>query len=219
MVSGSAGAQTAQGGVAAEHQVVPPSAALPAQGREAPEPDASTPGVAAEQRPIRVGDTIMAPALPGPGEEIEGAEHPKRRWYGAPILIVDGASYVTFLVATSSDVLAPVAVVGAGGFLLGGPITHVAHGNWGWAGLSVLARGTLPLVGAAAGAGDCEPEDGDACLGSVFSLAAVGMVAATVFDTAVLAFEPEPVATPALSAQPILGVSATHAFIGATGTF
>jgi hypothetical protein len=203
LICTSAAAQVSEG-VAAEHQVETARVAPDAQVRR-------------EADTVKVGDTIHLPALPERGVESSGTRPASgRRWYGAPILIVDAASYGCFLAAASSDALAPMAAPGVVGYLLGGPITHLAHGNWGRAGLSVLARGALPIVTAAAAS--CEPDSGD-CVSNALSLAAVGMVAATVLDTALLASEPEPAPASSLSARPVLSLSADHAFLGATGRF
>ena len=203
LVCGSAAAQVAPVGVAAEPQS---EVAGVAPGAQVAEPEG-----------VRVGDTIMMPALPEQDDERNGEPATKRRWYGAPILIVDGAAYVCILIAASDRKLTPVAAPGVAGYLLGGPITHLAHGNWGRAGFSVLARGALPLVAAAAA--KCEANSGD-CVSDALSLAVIGMLAATALDTAVLSTESEPVQSVGLKAEPVMSVGANHAlFFGAAGTF
>jgi hypothetical protein len=105
-------------------------------------------------------------------------------------------------------------------YALGGPIVHLAHGNWGRSAISVGARVALPIVGLAIGANTDDGYDGSsggsdrtgALLGGVFA----GMLAATMVDAALLAYEP---VDEGASVAPTVSVGKEHAFVGAAGTF
>lgn len=111
---------------------------------------------------------------PPPEPELES------RWYGWQILIVDGASIVTM----------PI-LVGVGGYFLGGPIVHAAHGHWGTSAASLGVRVAGPIIGIAAMGGfDCK---GDFCgLGALVG-AVAGAGGAIALDVALFAHEKVPV--------------------------
>ena len=172
---------------------------------------------------VKVGDVIMAPALAGDDEAWQdptAAKAAEKRWYGGPILLTDGIAYGSIGLGLGVWETAPVAIpVGVLTYALGGPIVHMAHGNWGRSAISMGGRIALPIVGLAIGAHaqDSDYDDGgddraDALLGGVFA----GMLGATLVDAALLAYEPVS-ESPAVA--PTVSVGRDHAFIGATGTF
>lgn len=200
-----------------------------ARAQTVPPTPAPTPEhVAPEQQSIQVGDVILAPAIEAPADETERRRareaEPRRRWYGAPNLIADGVAYGSLALAMNVDRAQQVALpVGIGTFLLASPITHAAHGRWGRMGLAVAARVVFPFSGVLLGTTGCTA-DSD-CSGSLATGAIVGMLAATVFDAAVLAYEP---LTEAPTVQPVVslgreGAGADRAveqlWLGAGGTF
>jgi len=198
-------------GASAEAETVPPTPA------PTPEP------VVAEQHPIQVGDVIMAPAIEKPNDQprdrrrFPSTEEPRaqRRWYGTPILIADGLAYGGLALAINVEQTDQVALpLSIGTFLLAGPITHGAHGQWGRSGLSLAARAVLPLGGVILGATGCTA-DSD-CADSLAGGAIAGMLAATIVDAAVLAYEP--VAETA-TVQPMLSLARDQLWLGAGGTF
>jgi len=105
--------------------------------------------------------------------------------YGIQILLMD-AGVITTAIATEQG------AVFVGGYLLGGPLVHVANGNPKQAVGSLLLRAGLPtggiLLGAIAAESHCEHSDEMFCgLGEIAAGMLVGMVTATVIDAAVLA--------------------------------
>jgi hypothetical protein len=172
---------------------------------------------------VKVGDVIMAPALAGNDEAWQdptAGKAAEKRWYGGPILLADGIAYGSIGLGFGVWETAPAAIpIGVVTYALGGPIVHLAHGNWGRAAISTGLRITLPVVGLAIGANthdhDYDSNSGDvadALLGGVFA----GMLAATLVDAALVAYEPVS-ESPAVA--PTVSVGRDHAFIGATGTF
>lgn len=173
----------------------------------------------------QLGDSDVADEHGSPPTVVEPAQaEPRSRWYGAPILIGDGLAYACLLTAAGFESKAATILClppGLAGYVLVGPITHAVHGNWGRSALSVGVRGLLPIVGLAAslgadqGCGD-RGDCGDAALGGLLA----GMLVATVLDVALLAREPSK-PRPATTApwQPTLGITRTHAVLGASGSF
>jgi hypothetical protein len=105
-------------------------------------------------------------------------------------------------IGTEQDWLIPV---GVGGYVLGGPIVHLAHSRPGTAGISFGLNVGLPFAGGLLGAlvlcGLADACDGQlGFLGIIAGFiigAPVGMVAASVIDVAVLAKEEVPAPTAA----------------------
>ena len=104
--------------------------------------------------------------------------------YGMQILVVDAAVVASALAIESGEIF-------VGGYLLSGPIVHVANGNGGKVIGSLLLRTGLPIGGAMLGAAaaNCDGSEdeflcgvGEAAIGLL-----AGMVAATVIDATVLA--------------------------------
>ena len=160
-------------------------------------------------------------------------------WYGWQIIVVDGMSLVVLPLAAAraSSASAPLLSLAVGGYVLGGPIVHVAHGEIGRAAGSLGLRTGLPLAGAASGylvgaatTGDCH---GDLCGLTAVVFGAVGgvlgVVAATIIDPAALAYEKVPDAKVAdvparkpraLALAPLAGPRKDGGFdVGLGGTF
>jgi len=189
----------------ANAQTVPP----------APAPPPET--VVEEQHSIQVGDVIMAPRIEEPEDQPESVPPPAkpRRWYGAPILLADGVAYGSILLAVKVEGTSGVALpLGIGTYLLAGPITHAVHRRWGRMGLSLAARAVLPLAGVTTGATSCN-SDSD-CSSTLVLLTTGGMLAASIIDASVLAYEP---IADSVSVQPALSVAQDRLWLGASGTF
>jgi hypothetical protein len=84
-------------------------------------------------------------------------------WYGWQTLIVDAASLGALFAAPAAGYpwTARLRPLGAGAYLIGGPIVHVAHGRWGRALASLSLRTGLPIVAALGGAGLGRADRGD----------------------------------------------------------
>lgn len=192
----------------------------------APPPDAPATqpadSVAMPPQEVKVGDVIMAPALRDEaGEEPSAGKRAEKHWYGGPILLTDGIAYGSLALGLEFEETGPAALpVGVLTYALGGPIVHLAHGNWGRSAISTGVRILLPIVGLAIGANADDGYDGSsggtdrtgALLGGVLT----GMAAATLVDAALLAYEP---VAESPTVAPMVNVGKDHAFIGATGTF
>ena len=132
---------------------------------------------------------------PGQGTLTRGAPdwHRHRRdtrWYGWQTLISDGTSLLLVpLLGTRIASGETVAYVAVGGYLLGAPVVHLAHGRPGMAAASLGLRVVMPLAGALVGAG-LERCRGDLCgLGGALVGGALGVISATVIDAAALTHE------------------------------
>ncbi len=130
------------------------------------------------------GSEELVPALP------KGPDRVTKR-YGVQILLVDAAAIGAAIGTEEGAVL-------LGGYLLGGPLVHVANGNPKTAFTSLALRAGLPLggilIGAAAAESDCADSEEMFCgLGHVAVGAFVGMLTASVLDAAVLAKKTETV--------------------------
>lgn len=182
---------------------------------------AQDPGVVPQQQDVPLGDVPWRPGL-GKEPRVEAtARKQPWHWYGEPILIGDGTAYLCLLLAATFDmtethqVFIPPAMLG---YALVGPITHVAQGNWGRMGLSLLARGVLPMAGLALGASSCA-DGGSDCVESVISGGVLGMVLASTIDAGLIAREPAPQPPSRAWLAPALELSPQRAFFGAAGTF
>lgn len=116
---------------------------------------------------------------------------------------------------------APVLEASLGAYLLGGPIVHTIHGNYGRAAASLGLRVGLPTLGLLAGmlvAGDPQPWNFDGppspwWIGGV----SAGLIAAMVVDAKVLAKgHPRPATT---SVAPTLSASPGGVSLGVAGAF
>jgi hypothetical protein len=153
-------------------------------------------------------------------------EPPPRYWYGWQTLIVDGVSNSLFALSwVGSGVGAVSAGMGIGGFTLGGPIVHWAHGNvgkgFGALGLNVL----FPLLGAPIGiAAQTQHSEASVVFGA-FLGAEIAYLLANVVDVAALAYAERPAPSPTLSRAlpftilPTLDLRKDRASLGVMGTF
>jgi len=143
------------------------------------------------------------PSAPNP--QSESSAPTASTWYGWQTLIVDGASALTFGVGAGAGSGA-VALLGLGGFVAGAPIVHGVNGQ-GWrAAASLGVRVLTPvLAGAFAAAvarpAPCHPDAYGPCLNwldAPFTGALVGLLVASAFDAAVIAYAPAEPAKPAI---------------------
>lgn len=152
-----------------------------------------------------------------------------KRWYGWQTLTTDGVAIASFVLAGYAEEATVLPTVGLGTYIIGGPIVHASHDNWGRAGISSGMRVGLPLVaggalyavsscGTTSDAGEVTA-DGWCELGralvALFS-GAVGATVASALDASLLAWEPTEV-EPQVS--PALGVNKTSAWLGVAGQF
>jgi hypothetical protein len=124
----------------------------------------------------------------------------EEKWYGLQVAAPDVVGWVLVVVGAQSDNMGAVAL-GVGGIVLGGPIVHTAHDNWGRAAASFGLRVGAPIVGASLGAavGAASGGGGKGALDAIaFAIvgAGVGYVAAAAFDIAYLAREDVPESAP-----------------------
>src|SRR5262245_27043284 len=75
----------------------------------------------------------------------DAVEEPKHTssWYGWQTLSTDAAAAALVALSTAPDSLTPKTILGTAGvatYILGGPIVHTAHSQWGKAGVSLLLR-------------------------------------------------------------------------------
>jgi hypothetical protein len=159
-----------------------------------------------------------------PGSEpfLPDTAHPPRveepakvtRWYGGQTLAVDAASIGAVVLGASSQAV-PLAALGFGGYLLGGPIVHFSHGNGGRGLASLTLRIGLPVLGVWAG---CGTGGGGPCYGGVAG-AALGVGAAIVVDSALLARDEVPAPPATARVTPLLRVSQSGVRLGLGGSF
>jgi hypothetical protein len=110
---------------------------------------------------------------------------------------VDGASLVVALVVAQRDDPAPGVLIGVGGYVLGAPIVHFAHGRvdtgFGSLGMRVGLPLVTGLVGLAVGSGDNGSAHSGAAYGAAVGAAfgaIVGALGAIIIDASVLAYRP-----------------------------
>lgn len=121
---------------------------------------------------------------------------PKLQWYGWPIAAMDGAGVaLTGVWWLDSDDLWPVAIGAGALFTLGAPVTHWLHGFIGRGFLSLGVR-SAAMLSFLAGIGSLIAADEDSSVATrgyvLVSASAVGLVAMSIVDLALLAFEPAP---------------------------
>ena len=161
-------------------------------------------------------------------------EKPQRTWYGWQTLVVLGISTGTIALSTldrNGSVAAITVPIGLGGFLLGGPIVHWAHGKTVKGFISLGMNAGAVLVGAGVGASvscaaGCSSSQGGFF---VFFAAAVSsgiaLVSANIVDVAVFAYDERPAQRPAsvgglpFTLAPTLDVRKDRASFGLMGTF
>ena len=142
---------------------------------------------------LRVGRSAPPAHAAAADHSPDGAPRSQHRhWYGWQTLIVDGMSILVVpVVAAKADSSAGTGLA-VGGYFLGGPIVHWAHGQVGKGFGSLGLRVGLPVAGALGGmlaaraASDCISYCSVAfgLIGGAF-----GVAAALVIDPAVLAYE------------------------------
>jgi hypothetical protein len=159
-------------------------------------------------------------------------EPPPERWYGWQTLTTFGGSAALTLVAAAVNSMkvdeAPEWIlVGAfGGYALGGPIVHWAHGNVGkgFASLGINAAGILS--GLVAGVYAVGGHSGDIFLGTSLG-GSLGALVATILDTTLLTYGPRKPAREDASARqrrevtllPTLDIRKDRASLGFVGAF
>jgi hypothetical protein len=160
------------------------------------------------------------------------------RWYGWQTLAADAVPATLLVAGVALDDGTSPSLYGAAAltFVVGGPVIHAVHDHAGKALGSLGLRLALPVVGVVIGSsvapplnpcpalpgGECEESDSTpVLLGGVF-----GMTAASIIDSALLAYEAETpaaerrrLATPSLRATPTFAISETGARVGLVGTF
>jgi hypothetical protein len=143
-------------------------------------------------------------------------------WYGWQVLIADGSAVVSSVGLTTIDQWEGALYNFVGGHLLGGPLVHLGHRNYGAAAGSLGLRAALPLLGGAlgcelAGRGDY---DGVGCLPGIVYGGVLGIVVAGAIDAAALAHgDAKPKAAKSFEVLPTAGVSANGATFGLQGVF
>jgi hypothetical protein len=137
-------------------------------------------------------------------------------WYGEQTLLADGLSLLFALGAAGGET-EPLLVLASAGYVLGGPIVHLAHGSLWRAGVSLGLRVGLPLLFTAIGVQleDCHSGEDFCGLGSVVIGGSLGILTAIVLDAAVLAYEP---VRKARAIEPVLGLRDGAVWLGARGT-
>ncbi|HKY40907.1 MAG TPA: hypothetical protein VJN18_33460 [Polyangiaceae bacterium] len=175
---------------------------------------------AAVARQPAVAPAPPAPVAPAP-QALEGERpEPKRRWYGGQTLAADGISLGVLVLGAANE---NFAYVGVGGLFLAAPIVHFGHGNVGRGFLSLGMRVALPIGGAALGSasegcGGGGEQDFCGLAGAAIGLL-VGGVAAIALDSAVVAWEPVPKETRAVSWSPGLIATKDSARLLVSGSF
>jgi hypothetical protein len=172
---------------------------------------------------------VEPPAAPPPVVQ-PSPQQPEAAWYGAPAAIADGLSLVLMGSAwgTKQEVLL---FLGGAGYLLGGPIGHLANGRraraFGSLGLRMVATG----IAAGAVFADfyltrgCDPDAGPPCGAPVAGLVAGGavMLGAAILDDVWLARGPAaspPASPPACAAlTPSLVVTSQLGLVSLAGRF
>jgi hypothetical protein len=198
-----------------------PVAANPAAASVAPPPPAGAPNAGP------VGPLAPAPPVV------------RNNWYGWQVLLADGSWLVLGPALGSSNKTAEIgATISVGGYLLGGPIVHAAHGNPGAALGSLGLRLALPLGGGLLGGtlgyavfnGSKSQIDYGGLYGFYFGFlvgGAVGMITAVVCDVAALSNEKVTVTAPAQAKRkgpgfrifPTANLGVREQTVGVQGTF
>jgi hypothetical protein len=167
---------------------------------------------------------------------VTAAAERAREWYGWQTLLVDGAA-VGLTVALANSHQNVAGAVFAGGYVLGGPAVHLAHGHRTKAGGSLALRLAAPLLGGMIGGvatagcdSDKPPGERGECGGiGLATGATLGLLAAILTDSIWLAREPA--APPREERQlslvswrqvgllPALGSTRTGTGLGLAGSF
>jgi len=121
----------------------------------------------------------------------------EREWYGGEVLAADTIGWALIIGGATADAW-PIAALGVGGIVLGGPVIHAAHDNYGRAAVSVGLRIGGPLLGLGLGAALDKDSHSFIPVGPVIG-AFLGYVAGAIADIAFVAYEDDsPEAVPRL---------------------
>ncbi len=163
-------------------------------------------------------------AAPDPGPPVRFETVTTTERYGYQIALADGAALAAGLITENGGVM-------IGGYLLGGPIIHLAHDQIGRGFLSLGLRVGLPYLGAIAGAAvgesNCQGSDDELfCgLGEIIVGGLLGAATASVIDWTLLARKTTTTTRQALfevgsvRANPNLGVTRGGVSLGLSGSF
>jgi hypothetical protein len=144
---------------------------------------------------------LSSAVTPAAAEKASVAAEPQQVWYGWQTLIVDGSVLLLLPLALGAETQnagsnAALALA-VGGYALGAPIVHLAHGNYGRAAGSFALRVTLPLLAVAqfASAPSSDNSDGnenpyrELRIAAAVVLVGSNALAAVIVDAAVLSYE------------------------------
>lgn len=209
----------------AEFPISPSETALAAAAEVAPELPPSVPETPTVGETSRQQQPIAEPLQPTPALRPAACTTPRaeRRdttnWYGWQTLLTDGAALMFLLALGASDRGAEdtFASASVGTYLLGGPVVHAAHGNWGRAAGSLGLRAGAPVVGVALGLEleDCHGEDFCGFRGALIG-GSIGLAAAVAIDSAALARETVRETPPIV---PAMGTGKNGTWFGVSGKF
>lgn len=138
------------------------------------------------QQPMQAQQPQQVPAY----RTYQERRHKQSHWYGWQTLIVDGAWIVGGTPVSAASPGAGAALI-LGGYFLGPPIVHWAHGQVGRGFADLGIRFGAPLVLGILGYAVLHKGNGDDVLGAVGAVVGVtlGIIAAIVIDASVLAYE------------------------------
>lgn len=106
-------------------------------------------------------------------------------WYGWQTLATDATADTLLVGGGLFGESKEAAIAAAALYTFGGPIVHVAHGEWGRAGISLGLRLGLPTLGGLVGGALCFDRKGFlSCLGSAVLGIGVGILGAEITDAA-----------------------------------
>src|SRR5262249_911775 len=138
-------------------------------------------------------------SMTAPREPATSLPAASSQWYGWQILLSDAAVF-SFAGLTHNASIAY-------GWVGGGAIVHLGHGNVGPGLASAVLRVGLPLVGLSLGAASASGCAGDWCgLGDVVAGGLIGMASAELIDVALLAHDSAPPSATVRTAQHSDGV-------------
>lgn len=157
-------------------------------------------------------------------------ESPRRRakrdeWYGYINLTCDALATTTLYLAAeqSGDRGDKLGYLALFTYLAGGPIAHWAHGNVGTGFASLGIRAGLPIVsgylGCAALGGDGGDGDNYGCLGGIVIGLGLGVIGASVIDSAALAYKRDERSGYAMHVVPVATPTRHGATFGLAATF
>ena len=159
------------------------------------------------------------------GEPADAAPY-ERQWYGAPMLVADGAALAAFGVAPHlKGTNAPTALLvsGLAAYLVVPPVVHLFHDHGDRALGSVALRLGLPVLGAMMGVplgGSCHQDDDSCVAKGLYYGTLIGLGTAAIIDQ-LMAFDREvpPPRSHALVVAPTLAVNRAGGSIGLVGSF